>query len=146
MPEIRKYEIKDLELVEEVFKLNVPDFFAVHELQELKSYLEHHYDTYFVMEECGMVVGAGGYHISKPGTGRLSWDFFHPDFRGRGFGTTLIRHCLKELEKDNIEKIEVWTSQKASKFYEKFGFEIERIEKDHWSKGLDLYLMTKAKD
>ena len=33
------------------------------------------------------------------------------------------------------------TSQHAYQFYEKMGFELEKIEKEYWAKNFDLYIM-----
>tara|TARA_R110000868_G_scaffold4211_6_gene26465 strand:- start:9911 stop:10033 length:123 start_codon:yes stop_codon:yes gene_type:complete len=38
----------------------------------------------------------------------------------------------------------VTTSQLAYKFFEKFDYSINRIEKNYWGEGLDLYEMEKA--
>jgi hypothetical protein len=35
----------------------------------------------------------------------------------------------------------VRTSQVAYQFYQKAGFDLEKIEKDFWAKGFDLYQM-----
>jgi hypothetical protein len=78
---IRKYKPSDRDGIIEIFKLNVPDFFDINETADLEEFLNQYSDTYFVVEQAGNIVGAGGYHFPDTSTGRLSWDFFHPDFK-----------------------------------------------------------------
>ncbi|MFZ1806098.1 MAG: GNAT family N-acetyltransferase [Cyclobacteriaceae bacterium] len=140
---IRHYQPADRETVIEVFKLNTPEFFDVKEQVDLEEYLDHYWGTYFVMEEESRIVGCGGYHFEADGqTGRLSWDFFDPQYKGRGLGRQMIAHCLEELRKSpHLEKTAVWTSQLAYQFYARFGFETQEIKEDFWGPGLDLYRM-----
>ena len=140
---IRSYEETDRDEVLEVFKLNTPEFFDPNEAEDLRVYLDEFASAYFVMTDGGKIVGCGGYHFEKDGTtGRLSWDFFDPRYKGRGLGRAMITHCLKEIrKKPELKTIAVWTSQLAYRFYAKFGFEMKREEKDFWGPGLDLYLM-----
>ena len=62
--------------------------------------------------------------------------------QGKGIGKKLTQHRINHL-KGNLEIniIRVRTSQHAYKFYEKMGFELEKIEKEYWAKNFDLYLM-----
>jgi len=140
---IRIYQTDDIAAVLEVFRLNTPNFFDSSEQEELEVYLADHGNTYYVMEENGRIVGCGGYHFDESRTqGRISWDFFHPDYKGRGLGRKLVSHCLEELRKEQgISLIIVWTSQLAYEFYSKFGFKTVEVVKDHWAPGLDLYRM-----
>jgi ribosomal protein S18 acetylase RimI-like enzyme len=143
LPTIRPYQPADRHAVIEVFRLNTPDFFDVGEQVDLEQYLDQYGATYFVMEEEAKIIGCGGYHFEKDGsTGRLSWDFFDPQYKGMGLGRLMIDHCLEALRKnDQLKKTSVWTSQLAYKFYAKFGFETQEIKEDFWGPGLDLYRM-----
>ncbi|GAB1444948.1 MAG: GNAT family N-acetyltransferase [Cyclobacteriaceae bacterium] len=140
---IRPYQPADRQGVIEVFRRNTPEFFDTNEQLDLEKYLDAHWNTYFVMEEKGKIIGCGGYYFEKDGiTGRLSWDFFDPRYKGRGLGRQMINHCLEELRKNpHLEKTEVWTSQLAWQFYAKFGFETQEVKEDFWGPGLNLYRM-----
>ena len=139
--EIRAFAQADRDEVLRIFRLNTPTFFAPEEVAELERYLDKHAATYFVVVEDHKVVGCGGYHV-QAGIGRLSWDFFDPAHRGKGFGKRLIEHCLAKLkERKDVQTTAVWTSQLAFGFYEKFGFRIVEIRPDHWGPGLHLYRM-----
>lgn len=142
-PTMRPYEPADRPSVLEVFRLNTPEFFDVNEQADLEKYLNEYGSTYFVMEMEGRIIGGGGYHFEEDGrTGRLSWDFIDPHYKGKGLGRKMILHCLEELRKSpHLEKTAVWTSQLAYKFYSRFGFETQEIKENFWGPGLDLYRM-----
>lgn len=127
----------------DVFKANVPEFFAIHELNELEDYLEHHFENYFVIEENETIVGGFGYEIrEEDNSGRINWIFIHPQFKGKGLGKEAVLFCIKELKKHRlIKKLIVRTSQFAYPFFKNLGYQLIHTEKDYWAKGLDLYLM-----
>ena len=130
--------------VRQVFLRNTPTYFHPEELADLRHYLDREAQGYFVLNLKGQIVGSGGYCLSGPGLGRLAWDFLDPEFRGQGLGTLLIAHCLHRLNADfGVRSVEVYTSQLAWRFYERFGFELRRKEKDYWARDLDLYYMVK---
>ena len=144
---IRSYTPDDFSKVMDIFKMNVPDFFDEKEEADLIHYLGDNSETYFVVELNGEIVGAGGHHYPLPGVGRLSWDFFNPSVRGKGWGKKLINRSLEEIrKKKHVKRMEVWTSQKSYGFYAKFGFNVHRVEKNFWAKGLDLYHMEMIAD
>ncbi len=140
---IRPYQAKDKAQVITVFKQNTPDFFDPTEQKDLEEYLQEYGNTYFVMLDKDKIIGCGGYHIEgNKATGRLSWDFFDPKYKGEGLGRQMINHCLEGLNAlPKLQNISVWTSQLAYQFYAKFGFEIREIKNDYWGPGLDLYRM-----
>jgi ribosomal protein S18 acetylase RimI-like enzyme len=141
---IRVYTPQDWPEVKRIFLENVPKFFVQEELQGLNDYLLVHHHTYFVIIKDDCIVGAGGYHFKNTKRARLSWDFVSPSHQGIGLGKTLIQHCMTEIQKHNPAEIEVWTSQLAFKFYERFGFKTIETKDDFWAKGLHLHKMTKA--
>ena len=145
MVKILAYQEQYLPDLKEIFFENVPRYFAAREWEDLVDYLERHGDTYYLLLSAGEVIGAGGFHYPDEKTGRLSWDFLSEKAKGKGLGRRLIEHCLEKMMLgERLEKIEVWTSQHACAFYQKFGFQTVRTEKDHWGEGLDLYLMERS--
>jgi ribosomal-protein-alanine N-acetyltransferase len=141
---IRVYAPQDWPEVKRIFLENVPKFFGREELEDLADYLLLHYETYFVLIKDDCIVGAGGYHFPSTTRARLSWNFVSPSYQGRGIGKKLIQHCMNEIQKHNPEEMEVWTSQFAFKFYERFGFKTIETKDDFWEKGLHLHKMTLA--
>ena len=124
-----------------VFQLNVPTYFDPQEEDELLEYLNRYGSSYFIIEIEDQIVGCGGYHLTTDNKGRLSWDLMDPRHQGQGLGRLLIEHCLAQIRKQNVAEFEVWTSQKAYKFFERFGFAVKEIKQNHWGAGLHLYRM-----
>jgi len=140
---IRPYKSIDEASLLEIFKLNTPQNFDNRELKDFQEYLEQKGDTYLTIEVNNKIVGGAGYYVNeRDNSGRITWIFFDPNYSGQGLGMQVVDHCLTQLRKNNrVEKFIVTTSQLAFKFFEKFGYNISRIEKDYWGEGLDLYEM-----
>lgn len=140
---IRPYAPTDKQAVLALLQLNIPQYFAETEAQDLIVYLHEHLEDYFVVEEAGTIVGVGGINYF-PGErlARLSWDIVHPGFQGKGIGTNLTQHRINHIRSNpTIDQVIVRTSQLVYKFYERLGFVLEHTEKDYWAKGFDLYQM-----
>lgn len=140
---IRPYNPSDKALVLALFKLNVPEYFAESEIEDLNDYLENEIEQYFVAEIQHELVGAGGINFEDDEKiGKISWDFIHPTLHGKGIGKMLLKHRISILKANKKTKqITVRTSQFASGFYEKNGFVLKKVVKDYWAKGFDLYYM-----
>lgn len=138
---IREFKPKDKQVLIEILKLNTPKYFAESEVDDFALYLDNAIEKYFVVETQGKIIGAGGINFNYYNKeGRISWDFIHPEFQGRGVGKKLLNHRIELLKSmGNIKKITVRTSQSAYKFYEKNGFQLQNIIKDYWAIGFDLY-------
>lgn len=142
---IRKYTARDREKVLGILRLNIPDFFAPSEEQDFVDYLKRHAQHYFVVEESGSIVGAGGvnFGFDDGKKARVAWDFLHPAAQGRGIGRQLTLHRIEYIRKDpSVQVIEVRTSQLAYPFYEKLGFKLGKVQKDFWAEGFHLYQMS----
>ena len=109
-------------------------------------YLENETEDYFVVEELGEIVGAGGINYEpQTKTAVISWDIIKPNQHGKGIGRKLTQHRIQHIHtKPDIEKIVVRTSQHTYKFYEKMGFKLLKVEKDYWAEGFDLYEMEQS--
>ncbi len=140
---IRPYTPNDREAILQIFNQNVPDFFAPSELKDLIHYLDHELEDYFVYEEDGALLGAGGInYFPEERKAYISWDFVADAAKGRGIGSQLVTHRLQHIQ-DNptIQQIIVRTSQLAYRFYEKCGFTLKETQKNYWAEGFDLYYM-----
>jgi len=140
---IRPYQSSDKEALLNLLRLNTPAFFSPEEEVDLVYYLDHEVEYYYVLEVNQQLVGAGGINFSgNPAIGKISWDFLHPDFQGKGLGALLLTYRIEKLKTfAGLQKIIVRTSEQAHGFYEKSGFILLEIRKDYWAKGFDLYLM-----
>jgi len=140
---IRPYVSTDQEALLQLIRLNVPLYFAEEEVEDYRNYLEREIDCYFVVEEQGKLIGAGGINLlDQQSEGRISWDVIAPDAQGKGVGRALLQHRLNILvNMPSITKIRVRTTQLVYPFYEKQGFVVQNIQPDFWAVGLDLYDM-----
>ena len=119
-------------------------YFDASEEKDFIEYLDHKLEDYFVIEYEKKVVGSGGInYFPSDHVARISWDMVHPNFHGKGFGKKLMLHRIDHIKRNKaIHKIQVRTSQLAYQFYQKTGFTLEKIEKDFWATGFDLYQMN----
>ncbi|MEX1189604.1 MAG: GNAT family N-acetyltransferase [Bacteroidia bacterium] len=143
---IRPYKTSDKGFLIEIFKKNIPEFFAPEELSEFIEFLEVHHKDYLTIEVENRVVGGLGHeHRVSDASGRINWVFIHPQYKGLGFGKDACLHCMTLLTSNpSIEKLLVRTSQHAAGFFKSLGYEVMSIEKDYWAEGFDLYLMKKG--
>ena len=135
---IRLYQFMDKDRLVEMLKLHVPMYFAKSEIAEFRQYLEEKLEEYYVIEENGQLIGAGGINYF-PGDrlARISWDIVHPEFQGNGKGMELLLFRMNRIKKNSeIREIVVRTSQQAHGFYAKAGFQLERVKKDFWAEGI----------
>ncbi len=141
---IRSYNPEDKTALIALLKLNIPHYFAPSEESDFVEYLDNHVEDYFVVEENGQLVGAGGInYFAASGQARISWDVIHPAFQGKGIGRKLTQFRIEHIKKNSaIGQIVVRTTQLVYNFYQKLGFRLEKTEKDFWAKGFDLYQMT----
>ncbi len=142
---IRAYLPSDNMALFDIFKHYIPSDFAPSEIYDFDTYLKEYWSTYFTIEIDGQIAGGIGYQlIDVDTTGQIKWILLHPDYVGKGLGKMAIEHCLAIFKSNlKIQKAIVTTSQLAYRFFEKFGFVLQRTEKDFWGKGLDLYQLEK---
>ena len=139
----RPFQKADVPALLTLLKLNIPQYFDPSEAADYKAYLKNEVEDYFVLEAAGKIVGAGGVNYFRGDCeARLSWDIMHPDYQGRGFGRALVNYRVRHIRSQfDIQCICVRTSQLAYKFYEKVGFELEKVEENYWAEGFHLYQM-----
>ena len=140
---IRNYTKKDKSTLIELLRQNTPEYFDPSEEIEFINYLDHEVEDYFVYELDFKIIGAGGInYFLEEKSARISWDMVDSKSQGKGIGKKLTQHRINHLKRNTeVAIIRVRTSQHAYKFYEKMGFELEKIEKEYWAKNFDLYLM-----
>ena len=138
--EIRAYNATDKAAILHLLQLNTPDFFSPDEQKDLIYYLDNEIESYFVVETDAQIVGCGGFNLSADRTvGYIAWDIFHPEYKGIGLGSSLLKHRITQLQTiASVQKIIVRTSQIAYIFYEKQGFQLLFTEKNYWAEGFDL--------
>ncbi|HUH29334.1 GNAT family N-acetyltransferase [Gelidibacter sp.] len=144
---IRRYSHKDKIKVIDLFRRNTPKYFDPSEEFDLENYLLRELEDYFVFEKNSEIIGAGGInYFPEEKLARISWDMIEPNSQGKGIGRELIQYRMNLLSKNHaVEIVMVRTSQHAYKFYEKVGFELEKVERDFWARNFHLYQMKMTK-
>lgn len=140
---IRAYKIEDKEQLIRLLQKNIPNYFHPSEELEYTNYLEKEIEDYFVFEEDGVPIGAGGINYQlEINTAYISWDLIDPKYHGKGLGKQLVQYRINHIKRNpSIATITVRTSQLTYLFYEKMGFQLKVTKKDFWAKGFDLYHM-----
>jgi RimJ/RimL family protein N-acetyltransferase len=92
-------------------------------------------DTLFVLDDGGRVVGTAGLHATRVnGVAGLGMSIL-PEARGQGGGRALLQAAVDHARGAGLHKIEleVWPdNERAIALYEKFGFEVEGVRRDHY--------------
>lgn len=138
---IRTYQEKDKEAVLHLMDANTPKYFHPEERKDLIRYLDHEIEDYFVVLSNDQIVGAGGlnYTLEKK-LATISWGMISPDFQGKGIGKKLTEYRIRHAnQKEDVELLEVRTTQLTYEFYQKLNFKLIKTEKDYWGEGFDLY-------
>lgn len=100
---IRPYNHSDKTALIEIMHTLVPAYFAATEIQDFESYLEHETEYYFVYELGGKVIAGAGINIlEQEHEIRLSWDLVHHEHRGKGIGSTLVKHRIAFIKENLI--------------------------------------------
>jgi ribosomal protein S18 acetylase RimI-like enzyme len=86
---------------------------------------------YFVAEIGGRAAACGGWSLGAPwsgeiaeGVGHIRHFATHPDFKSRGAGGALLRHCLEEARVAGVRIMMCQASLPGVAFYERFGFAV----------------------
>jgi len=142
---IRHYRASDKKHLIKLLELNSPSCFHPSEKADFSQYLDNETEQYYVYLNEQEILGCGGinFGFDQGRTARLSWDMVHPSFQGKHIGSQLVNHRISHLKTNTaIEYVVVRTTQMAYKFYLKFGFKLENIEKNYWETGFDLYYLV----
>ena len=126
-----------------ILQSNTPMYIDYSEHSDYKDYLSRDDKIYFVLFSKSNIVSCGGYGVNKFKTKvGLAWGLVHSKYHNQGYGSELLKYRLEHIE-DNYSDIDIHldTSQKTYKFFEKFGFVVEKISKNGYGVGLDRYDM-----
>jgi N-acetylglutamate synthase-like GNAT family acetyltransferase len=81
--------------------------------------------TYYIAErEPGHLVGCGGWTTARPGSGEvieaeahIRHFATHPEWVGRGIGTSLLARCLRDAGQRGIRQLHCFSTWNAERFY-----------------------------
>ena len=95
-PTFRDFQPADIEKVAALLRSNIPKYFVPAEEQELRDYLAEHPEDYWLLEEDGETVAAGGVALNSDGSVGLCWGMVRNDLIGTGLGKRLTLFALKK--------------------------------------------------
>ncbi len=141
---IRDYTPTDSDRCVEIFKSNQPKFFADNELPDFVEFLGGTPHPYYCLVEDETIVGCGGYWIHKDvRKAVLTWGMIANDRHRQGLGKRLTVYRLRQIcTSQKADSIQIDTSQHTFEFYQKLGFEVDKITPDGYAQGLDQYDMV----
>lgn len=134
----------------EIFKSNMPLYFAEEELPLFNSFLEKDVflKNYSIVLKDALIVGCGGIALNEPTKYTnvphviMTWGMVDLKNHKEGLGKELLLFRINQSKEIYPGvKIALGTTQHTFSFFEKYGFKTVYIEKDHWAKDLDLYQM-----
>ncbi len=140
---IRPYAASDEAACVALLESNTPEHFLPEDAALLRAFLAAPQGPYFVVEEDnGVVVACGGIAQEAPpesDVATLCWGIVHADAQRRGIGRALTEHRLASLlpAHPEIRRLRVNTTQKVQGFYERLGFGVVEVKRDHHAQGLD---------
>lgn len=153
---IRQYEINDRKQCLEIFKSNMPLFFAPSELLDLEfwlngqderrlAYKQTEFECFYVVELDSKVVACGGYYVPiAEQRANMVWGMVHNEEHRKGFGRKLMEFRIQQIQELYPNYlISLDTTQHSFQFFEKIGFATTKITHDFYSTGLDRYDMIK---
>lgn len=127
----------------EVFKSNIPKYFADHELGEFEHWLDNgQTENYFVILNDNEIVGCGGIYIDDENKkAGFAWGMIHSDHHKKGYGSKFSKFRIAKIREISDHNIFLVTSQHTFEFYRNLGFEVLSIEENGFCEGLDKYDM-----
>ena len=146
MYNIRKYRPENFNHCVSIFKTNTPTFFDYSEQSLFENYLLKKDIKYYVLfNEQNIIVGSGGYGYNDTiQTVDFCWGMIDFNYHNKGFGMALLNYRVLQIAIDFPKtNISLNTSQHTFKFFERFGFQVEKITKNYYRKGLHRYDMIK---
>lgn len=154
---IRPYTLDDRQACIEIFKSNMPVFFAPHELGDFEDWLtakdhaeiaykSNESEYYYVVEMENTIVGCGGFYIPQNGgEARMAWGMVENSLHKKGIGRQFLEFRINQIRLINPEiGIALDTTQHSYRFFEKLGFKVTKIQKDAYAPGLDRYDMVQV--
>ena len=129
---IRRMEKEDIARASHIERLSFPSPWSSNIFSG--ELAKEDFAFYYVMEYQHSLVAYGGYWKIK-NEAHLVTFAVHPSFRRKGLGSRLFQYLLKEIEKQNLDKVtlEVRSSNlTAQRFYKEFGFKRVAIRPQYY--------------
>jgi predicted GNAT family N-acyltransferase len=148
-PHLRRYHAGDKARCLELFRSNIPRFFAPHEEAEFTEFLEQELQDcdYFVLEEADSLLGCGGVFVQDDLAG-LCWGLIDNTRHRQGLGSLLLQGRLEHLYRHypEVQVVRLDTSQHSQGFFARFGFVTTNVTPGAYAPGLDRFDMTLTRE
>lgn len=137
---IREYTESDRAAVVAIYHSNIPKYFDVTEEPDIHRFLNSRPEHYYVVEQDGQVVAAGGIAVNDPANPAVTFcmGMVKNELIGSGLGKILAEFRLRLADEifPGLPFI-LETSQHTAGFYEKYGFATVEHIKDGFAPGID---------
>ena len=141
---LRPYTGAERERCMAIFQSNIPPYFFQNEEKAFADFLDVPNCPYYVAERSGEIVGCGGYWIdTEKQMAGMVWGMVRRDRQKDGVGTFLLLNRLQgiAIQLTNCT-VHLDTSQHTFTFFQKFGFDVQKISENYYGEGLHRYDMT----
>ena len=126
----------------------VPDYVAPHEVDDFTRFLDGLEEwgcRYGVVETDDAVIACGGLAIEGT-VATMCWGLVRADWHARRVGTFMLLERLRWAQATpEVLTVNLQTTQRTFRFFEKFGFETVRVRGQHFTAELDAYDMVKRR-
>jgi len=142
----RPYTPAEREACVAVCRSVVPTYVAPQEVEDFERFLDT-LEVYgcrygVVCRGEGPVIAVGGLGVEGE-VATLCWGLVHTDHHKTGVGRWMLETRLGWAREDpKVTRVELCTTQHTYGFFARFGFEVDRTQKDHFAPGLDRYDMV----
>ena len=139
---IRPYSHSDRHACLEILTSNVPEFFLQSDLEAYAAFLDALPGPYFVLEEFGQTVAAGGWAMDKDGVADLTWAMVRRELHRRGLGRALLRFRRTAIGTETpATLVRVRTTQLVQAFFTGVGFRVVDVVVNGYGAGQDRVTM-----
>jgi GNAT superfamily N-acetyltransferase len=146
--EIVPYETKDRPACLQVFRSNVPTYFAASDEMAFARFLDGLAVPFWVMKNSGELRACGGFAIKhpEPNCATLCWGMVISTAHRQGIGSAMLdfRIRIVATEYPSVARIRVNTTQLVQAFYEHHAFVVVRTDLDGYGSGLNRVVMDRA--
>ncbi|CAH0993058.1 hypothetical protein SIN8267_03197 [Sinobacterium norvegicum] len=119
-----------------LFDANCPEFFALNERKDYVEFLAAKPAGYELCLKNGRIVGAFGLFGLGAARGCLDWTLISPACQGGGIGSSVMERVIVEAKAAQIAVIDIATSHKAYRFFEKKGAVKIGEQLNGWGQGM----------
>lgn len=132
----RPYTANDESACMALFDANCPEFFAPNERADYVEFLDAKPNGYELCLKDGDIVGAFGLFGLGAARGCLDWTLINPAVQGGGIGSSVMERVMVEAKAAKIAVIDIATSHKAYRFFEKKGAVKVSEQHNGWGEGM----------